>query len=51
MNSNLHNIACWGYWEGDYGKYMPGTRRENAPWFEALTGTFHQYRGGRRFLM
>ncbi|KAJ2923819.1 hypothetical protein H1R20_g13276, partial [Candolleomyces eurysporus] len=37
MNSSLKNIACWGYWKGGYGMYMPGTRRENAPWFEALT--------------
>jgi flavin-dependent dehydrogenase len=33
----LKNIAIWGYWEG-HGVYMPGTSRENAPWFEALTG-------------
>ncbi|TFK22827.1 FAD/NAD(P)-binding domain-containing protein [Coprinopsis marcescibilis] len=39
MNSSLKNVACWGYWEGGYEMYMPGTRRENAPWFEALTGT------------
>ncbi|KAJ7848280.1 putative halogenase [Mycena olivaceomarginata] len=32
----LKNIAIWGYWEG-HGVYMPGTSRENAPWFEALT--------------
>ncbi|TEB26484.1 FAD/NAD(P)-binding domain-containing protein [Coprinellus micaceus] len=37
MNDSLKNVACWGYWEGGYGIYMPGTRRENAPWFEALT--------------
>lgn len=33
----LKNIAMWGYWRN--GRvYMAGTRRENAPWFEALTG-------------
>ncbi|KAK7047273.1 hypothetical protein VNI00_006504 [Paramarasmius palmivorus] len=36
MNASLKNIACWGYWSGT-GQYMPGTRRQNAPWFEALT--------------
>lgn len=36
MNASLKNTACWGYWRG--GKtYQPGTKRENAPWFEALT--------------
>ncbi|KAJ7796256.1 putative halogenase [Mycena olivaceomarginata] len=30
------NIAFWAYWTGT-GTYEPGTRRENAPWFEALT--------------
>lgn len=38
MNASLKNIACWGYWKG-CGSYMPGTRRANAPYFEALTGT------------
>ncbi|THU92244.1 putative halogenase [Dendrothele bispora CBS 962.96] len=36
FNESLRNIAYWGYWTGA-GMYMPGTRRENAPWFEALT--------------
>lgn len=30
------NVACWAYWTGG-GAYAPGTTRENAPWFEALT--------------
>lgn len=37
MNQSLKNIACWGYWTGDLKMYHPGTGRENAPWFEALT--------------
>jgi flavin-dependent dehydrogenase len=37
FNQALKNIAFWGYWTGA-GMYEPGTRRENAPWFEALTG-------------
>ncbi|KAJ7790794.1 putative halogenase [Mycena olivaceomarginata] len=36
FNKNLKNIAFWTYWTGA-GTYEPGTRRENAPWFEALT--------------
>ncbi|KAF7349947.1 FAD/NAD P-binding domain-containing protein [Mycena venus] len=35
-NPALKNIATWSYWEGA-GMYAPGTDRENAPWFEALT--------------
>ncbi|OJA13517.1 hypothetical protein AZE42_08208 [Rhizopogon vesiculosus] len=35
FNKALSNIACWGYWEGT-DSYMPGTSRENSPWFEAL---------------
>ncbi|KAJ7127261.1 putative halogenase [Mycena crocata] len=35
FNQALKNIAFWGYWKGA-GMYEPGTRRENAPWFEAL---------------
>ncbi|KZS94789.1 FAD/NAD(P)-binding domain-containing protein [Sistotremastrum niveocremeum HHB9708] len=35
-NASLKNIACWGYWKNT-GRYMPGTNRENAPWFEALS--------------
>jgi flavin-dependent dehydrogenase len=37
MNSSLQNIACWGYWENG-GVYMPGTSRNNAPFFQALNG-------------
>ncbi|KAJ3736571.1 putative halogenase [Lentinula guzmanii] len=36
FNESLRNIATWGYWKGA-GVYSPGTDRENAPWFEALT--------------
>ncbi|KAJ6604011.1 putative halogenase [Mycena sp. CBHHK59/15] len=36
FNQALRNIAFWGYWTGA-SVYAPGTRRENAPWFEALT--------------
>ncbi|KZS96642.1 FAD/NAD(P)-binding domain-containing protein [Sistotremastrum niveocremeum HHB9708] len=36
MNETLKNVACWGYWTGG-AMYMPGTTRENAPYFEALT--------------
>ena len=39
VNSSLRNVACWGYWKGA-GVYGIGTSRENAAWFEALTGTF-----------
>ncbi|KAJ7138574.1 putative halogenase [Mycena filopes] len=35
FNNSLKNIAFWGYWKGA-GTYMPGTSRENAPYFEAL---------------
>ncbi|KAJ7211604.1 putative halogenase [Mycena pura] len=35
-NPALKNMASWGYWAGA-GMYAPGTDRENAPWFEALT--------------
>jgi flavine halogenase len=38
MNNSLKNIACWGYWT-NAGMYNPGTYRENAPWFESLTGS------------
>jgi 2-polyprenyl-6-methoxyphenol hydroxylase-like FAD-dependent oxidoreductase len=37
FNQALKNVAVWGYFEGG-GMYGVGTRRENAPWFEALTG-------------
>nr|GAT47490.1 predicted protein [Mycena chlorophos] len=36
FNSALRNVAFWSYWKGA-GLYGAGTRRENAPWFEALT--------------
>ncbi|KAJ6449346.1 putative halogenase [Mycena sanguinolenta] len=36
FNQALKNIAFWAYWTGA-GRYEPGTKRENAPWFEALT--------------
>lgn len=37
FNKSLRNIAMWGYWT-EASVYMPGTDRENAPWFEALIG-------------
>lgn len=37
FNQGLKNVAQWGYWKGA-GKYAEGTRRENQPYFEALTG-------------
>ncbi|ESK89117.1 radh flavin-dependent halogenase [Moniliophthora roreri MCA 2997] len=36
MNESLRNLAVWSYWR-NAGMYSPGTERENAPWFEALT--------------
>ncbi|KAL1669111.1 hypothetical protein GGF50DRAFT_95722 [Schizophyllum commune] len=36
FNPALRNSAHWSYWRGA-GKYAPGTKREGAPWFEALT--------------
>ncbi|KAF9034483.1 FAD/NAD(P)-binding domain-containing protein [Hymenopellis radicata] len=36
FNDTLKNVASWGYWNGT-GKYLPGTSRENSPFFEALT--------------
>ncbi|KAK0199426.1 putative halogenase [Desarmillaria ectypa] len=36
FNKSLKNVAVWGYWTGTE-RYAPGTKRENAPWFEALT--------------
>ncbi|KAJ7500064.1 putative halogenase [Mycena latifolia] len=36
FNSSLRSVACWGYWTGA-NMYAPGTSRENAPWFEALS--------------
>ncbi|KAJ7062686.1 putative halogenase [Mycena amicta] len=38
FNQALRNVAFWAYWQGA-GVYAPGTKRENAPWFEALTGS------------
>ncbi|KAH8588733.1 hypothetical protein B0O99DRAFT_524430 [Bisporella sp. PMI_857] len=35
-NQGLKNVASWGYWKGA-GKYAVGTKRENQPYFEALT--------------
>ncbi|GLB41449.1 putative FAD-dependent small molecule halogenase [Lyophyllum shimeji] len=35
FNKSLRNMAFWGYWKGG-GRYSPGTKRENAPWFEAF---------------
>ncbi|KAF7983855.1 hypothetical protein HWV62_18176 [Athelia sp. TMB] len=40
FNESLKNIAIWAYWTGT-GKYGVGTDRENAPWFEALSGILH----------
>lgn len=34
--SQLKSVATWGYWEG-HGTYGLGTKREGAPFFEALT--------------
>lgn len=39
MNTALKNLASWGYWKNG-GVYMPGTSRENAPYFQALTGEY-----------
>ncbi|KAF7335079.1 Radh flavin-dependent halogenase [Mycena venus] len=41
FNQALKNIAFWGYWTGA-GSYGIGTSRENAPWFEALKGMWHE---------
>ncbi|KAF9468234.1 FAD/NAD(P)-binding domain-containing protein [Collybia nuda] len=35
FNQDLKNVAIWGYWK-DAGKYLPGSTRENSPFFEAL---------------
>lgn len=37
FNESLKNVAVWGYWK-NVGTYGVGTKREGAPWFEALTG-------------
>jgi len=39
LNKSLNNVACWGYWQG-CDRYAPGTRRENAVWFQALQGAW-----------
>ena len=36
-NQGLKNVASWAYWKGA-GQYAAGTKRENQPYFEALTG-------------
>ena len=36
-NQGLKNVASWGYWKGT-GQYAMGTKRQNQPYFEALTG-------------
>ncbi|KAG9220643.1 hypothetical protein CCMSSC00406_0003742 [Pleurotus cornucopiae] len=36
FNESLKNVAVWGYWQ-NVGTYGVGTKREGAPWFEALT--------------
>ncbi|KAJ7079395.1 putative halogenase [Mycena belliarum] len=36
FNKSLRSVASWGYWTGA-NQYAPGTKRENAPFFEALT--------------
>lgn len=33
----LRNIAIWGYWR-DVKINAAGTKRSNAPWFEAMSG-------------
>ncbi|KAF8995048.1 hypothetical protein BDQ17DRAFT_1430658 [Cyathus striatus] len=35
FNQALKNVAIWGYWEGA-SPYLPGTTRENSPFFEAM---------------
>lgn len=37
FNESLKNVAVWGYWRGT-GMYGKDTSRENAPYFEALSG-------------
>lgn len=36
-NQGLKNVASWGYWTGT-DQYAMGTKRQNQPYFEALTG-------------
>lgn len=38
INSNLKNIALWGYWTGDKRYARHGDQNLIAPWFEALMG-------------
>lgn len=40
FNSNLKNVAIWGYWD-NVGVYGEGTTAEGAPYFEALKGMAH----------
>lgn len=42
FNASLKNIAVWGYWT-DVGTYGVGTKRQGAPYFEALTGQYRQF--------
>ena len=48
FNTSLKNVAGWGYWKNT-GMYGTGTSRENAPFFEALSGTFHEF--GKPFIL
>jgi len=41
-DQKLKNIATWGYWKGT-GQYGAGTKRANAPFFEALQGMLCYY--------
>ncbi|RCI13152.1 hypothetical protein L249_0423 [Ophiocordyceps polyrhachis-furcata BCC 54312] len=36
FNSNLKNMASWGYWKGSAIYGSPGSRAENMPYFETL---------------
>lgn len=38
-NQGLKNVASWGYWTGT-DQYAMGTKRQNQPYLEALTGIF-----------
>ena len=39
-NQSLKNVAVWGYWR-ETGLYGEGTSRQNAPFFEALSGMYY----------
>jgi hypothetical protein len=39
FNSDLKNVASWGYWKGAIS-YGVGTPKEGQPYFEALQGLF-----------